>query len=101
MPQRRKEKNGRFSRHHLRWKYSLAQERYITASAALIFSVRNSPANERRAIDGFGLYRRCFETSLVISNILTWLLPLNTGRSESSALIMVRFFLSWQPCFLI
>src|SRR4029453_6552008 len=46
-------------------------------------------------------YRRCFETSLVISNILTWLLPLNTGLSESSALIMVRFFLSWQPCFLM
>jgi hypothetical protein len=27
----------------------------------------------------------------------TWFLPLNTGLSESSALIMVRFFLSWQP----
>ena len=47
------------------------------------------------------IYRRCFETSLVISNILTWLLPLNTGLSESSALIMVRFFLSWQPFFLM
>src|SRR5207249_2222341 len=69
-------------------------------SAAIIFNSANSPANERRAIDGFGIYRRCFETSLVISNILTWLLPLNTGLSESSALIMVRFFLSWQPCFL-
>jgi hypothetical protein len=57
--------------------------------------------HERRAINGFAIYRRCFETSLVISNILTWLLPLNTGLSESSALIMVRFFLSWQPCFLM
>jgi hypothetical protein len=46
-------------------------------------------------------YRRCFETSLVISNMLTWLLPLNTGLSESSALIMVRFFLSWQPFLLM
>jgi hypothetical protein len=26
---------------------------------------------------------------------------LNTGLSESSALIMVRFFLSWQPCLLM
>src|SRR5688572_28663998 len=41
----------------------------------------------------------CPETSLVISNMLTWLLPLKTGLSESSALIMVRFFLSWQPFF--
>ena len=52
-------------------------------------------------LDQGSIYRRCFETSLVISNILTWLLPLNTGLSESSALIMVRFFLSWQPCFLM
>jgi hypothetical protein len=67
----------------------------------LSFQSANSPAHERRAIDGFAIYRRCFETSLVISNILTWLFPLNTGLSESSALIMVRFFLSWQPCFLM
>ena len=52
-------------------------------------------------LDQGSIYRRCFETSLVISNILTWLLPLNTGLSESSALIMVRFFLSWQPCLLM
>src|SRR5438477_7907878 len=39
-------------------------------------------------------YLICPETSLVISNMLTWLLPLKTGLSESSALIMVRFFLS-------
>jgi hypothetical protein len=37
-------------------------------------------------LDQGSIYRRCFETSLVISNILTWLLPLNTGLSESSAL---------------
>jgi hypothetical protein len=52
-------------------------------------------------LDQGSIYRRCLETSLVISNILTWLLPLNTGLSESSALIMVRFFLSWQPCLLM
>src|SRR4029450_2682718 len=52
-------------------------------------------------LDQGSIYRRCFETSLVISNILTWLLPLNTGLSESSALIMVRFFLSWQPFLLM
>jgi hypothetical protein len=51
--------------------------------------------------DQGSIYRRCFETSFVISNMLTWLLPLNTGLSESSALIMVRFFLSWQPCLLM
>src|SRR5207249_10127867 len=28
-------------------------------SAAIIFNSANSPANERRAIDGFGIYRRC------------------------------------------
>ena len=35
----------------------------------------------------------CPETSFVISNMLTWLLPLNTGRSASSALIMGSLFL--------
>src|SRR5688572_7388935 len=39
-------------------------------------------------------YFRCLLTSLVISNIDTWLLPLNTVFSLSSALIMRRFFLS-------
>ena len=39
-------------------------------------------------------YFMCPDMSLVISNILTWLLPLKTGRSESSALIIVLFFLS-------
>src|SRR5215475_8015276 len=43
------------------------------------------------------IYLRCFETSLVISNMLTWLLPLNTGLSWSSALIMIFFFLSCRP----
>ena len=37
-------------------------------------------------------YFKCFETSFVISNMLTWRFPPNTARSLSSALIMVRFF---------
>ena len=39
-------------------------------------------------------YLRCFETSFVISNIETCLLPPKTSRSLSSALIMRRFVLS-------
>ena len=42
-------------------------------------------------------YFRCLLTSLVISNIETCLLPPNTGRRLSSALIMRRFFESWRP----
>ena len=39
-------------------------------------------------------YFRCFETSFVISNMLTWRFPPKTARSFSSALIMVRLVLS-------
>src|SRR5689334_21026497 len=46
-------------------------------------------------------YFKCFDTSLVISNMLTWRLPPNTARSFSSALIMVRFFASWSLFFLM
>jgi hypothetical protein len=81
--------DARRVRHHPRLIYPKAP---INSSADLaIFS----------NLDQGSIYRRCFETSFVISNILTWLLPLNTGLSESSALIMVRFFLSWQPCLLM
>jgi hypothetical protein len=61
---------------------------------------RTSPAG-RAGLKRPKIYLMCPETSLVISNMLTWLLPLNTGLSESSALIMVRFFLSWHPFFLM
>jgi len=47
-------------------------------------------AHEERA----ARYFRCFETSFVISNMLTWRFPPNTARSASSALIIVRFVLS-------
>jgi len=63
---------------------------------------KTSPAVERRAKKRIRKsYLMCPETSLVISNMLTWLLPLKTGLSESSALIMVLFFLSWHPFFLM
>src|SRR5579859_670268 len=39
-------------------------------------------------------YLRCFETSAVISNMLTCFLPLKTAFSTSSALIMRLFFWS-------
>jgi hypothetical protein len=66
------------------------------------FRYNTSPAAERRAKKRIGKsYLMCPETSLVISNMLTWLLPLKTGLSESSALIMVLFFLSWHPFFLM
>ena len=39
-------------------------------------------------------YAMCLLTSLVISNMLTWLLPLNTSFSAASALIIRLFFLS-------
>ncbi len=42
-------------------------------------------------------YFRCLFTSRVISNMETCLLPPNTGRRLSSALIMRRFFESWRP----
>ena len=67
------------------------------------FRYKTSPAVERRAKKRIGKSYdlMCPETSLVISNMLTWLLPLKTGLSESSALIMVLFFLSWHPFFLM
>ena len=40
---------------------------------------------------------KCPETSLVISNMLTCFLPLNTAFKFSSALIWVRTFLSCNP----
>jgi hypothetical protein len=46
-------------------------------------------------------YLRWPETSFVISNMLTWLLPLKTGRIASLALICVLFFLSCSPFFLM
>ena len=46
-------------------------------------------------------YFRCLLTSLVIANMLTWLLPPNTALSASSALIMRLFFLSCRPFFLM
>ncbi len=46
-------------------------------------------------------YDRCFETSLVMSNMLTCALPANTSLSLSSALIMRRFLASCKPCFLM
>ena len=73
-----------------------------TAAGQLLFF---KPATARRSNAGLSevilIYFRCFETSLVISNMLTWLLPLNTGLSASSALIMILFFLSCRPRFLI
>ena len=48
-----------------------------------------------------GGYDRCFETSLVMSNMLTCPLPPNTTLSLSSALIMRRFFASCRPFFLM
>src|SRR5262249_22609113 len=62
---------------------------------AIFFS---KPAIARRGnaglLEKILIYFRCFETSLVISNMLTWLLPLNTGLSWSAALIITLFFLS-------
>src|SRR6266540_2623744 len=48
-----------------------------------------------------GRYFRCLFTSFVISNMLTVALPPNTGLSESSALIMRRFFASCSLFFLM
>src|SRR5262249_46538519 len=45
-------------------------------------------------IPGRGGYLRCLLTSLVISNMLTLLLPPKTAFRASSALIMRRFFVS-------
>ena len=44
---------------------------------------------------------KCPETSLVISNMLTCFLPLNTALKFSSALIRVRFLASCNPFFLM
>ncbi len=44
---------------------------------------------------------RCLFTRLVISNIVTFFLPPNTGRSLSSALICRRFCASWRSFFLM
>jgi len=44
---------------------------------------------------------KCPETSLVISNMLTCFLPLNTGFKFSSALIRVFFLASCNPFFLM
>src|SRR5437867_12562338 len=46
-------------------------------------------------------YLRCLFTSLVISNMLTWDLPANTGFSVSSDLIIRRFFWSCSLFFLM
>jgi hypothetical protein len=46
-------------------------------------------------------YFRCLFTSLVISNMLTLLLPPNTPLSAGSALIMRRFFGSCRSFFLM
>ena len=46
-------------------------------------------------------YLICFETSLVISNMLTDFLPPKTTLSLSSALICVRFLASWSLFFLM
>src|SRR5258708_36461484 len=48
-----------------------------------------------------GAYLRCLLTSLVISNIVTVFLPPKTAFNASSALMLVLFFLSWSPFFLI
>src|ERR1043166_3679207 len=47
-------------------------------------------------VESSGVYLRCLLTSLVISNIETLPLPLKTGFSLSSALIMRRSFASWR-----
>src|SRR5439155_2021768 len=47
------------------------------------------------------LYFTCLLTSLVISNMLTWLRPPNIGFNRSSALIMRLFFWSCSPFFLM
>src|SRR5207237_9114241 len=73
----------------------------VSANAAACASLPLIALQERRE-PGVGKRRAftrrsyliCPETSLVISNILTCPLPLKTGRSASSALIWVRFFLS-------
>lgn len=48
-----------------------------------------------------GRYLICFETSLVISNMLTDFLPPKTTLRLSSALICVRFLASWSLFFLM
>ena len=56
-------------------------------------SQRGRPRRSKVAKDQL----RCLFTSLVMSNIETWLLPPNTGRSFSSALIARRFLESCRP----
>src|ERR1017187_6046653 len=46
-------------------------------------------------------YLTFWETSLVISNMLTFFLPPNTACSAASALIWVLTFLSCSACFLM
>ena len=48
-----------------------------------------------------GYFTRLFDTNLVISNMLTCFLPPNTACKASSALMLVRTFLSWSPFFLM
>src|SRR2546425_10271189 len=67
--------------------------------------IRNeNPAPRDRAQGGVrdaGIYFRCFETSFVISNMLTCFLPPKTCLRVSSALMFRRFFESWRPFFLM
>src|SRR4029079_7554553 len=61
----------------------------------------DAPQCTPRRSHGGGSCLTCFETSLVISNMLTCALPPNTGFSVSSDLIIRLFFLSWRPFFLM
>src|SRR3990167_7299676 len=49
----------------------------------------------------FYAYERCWETSLVISNMLTVAFPPNTAFKASSALILRLLFGSCRLCFLM
>src|SRR3954453_16286394 len=55
----------------------------------------------RREAGPRATYFRCRLTSLVMSNMLTDVLPPNTCFRLSSALIIRLFFLSWSPFFLM
>src|SRR4029453_15073468 len=60
--------------------------------------MRPAPSNhELRSTD----YLRCLFTSLVISNMLTTLLPPKTGLRAASAWMLRRFLASWSLFFLM
>ena len=62
---------------------------------------RIAPMERRDSASTFGSYCKCLLTRLVISNMFTCDLPLKTGLSDASALIIRLFFWSWSPFFLM